>query len=212
MDSKYIKAALSANFRFKKQCKWMATEVGKFSADFLAISKSGKDLIEVEVKVSKTDLANDFKKRKHMVYSDKRDKWTPNYFFFAVPPHLVEYAVASCVGKPYGVLEIIKADKRVVKKWPCSRSENHEALVKRIIKTYESVSDINVVEDSDNFHGKYLSFTCLEYIAWPDRVRLIKKASRLHERVPDRQIQLTLLSRLSSEMSRLRIDEQLKLS
>ena len=63
-------------------------------------------MIEVEVKVSKADLNNDFKKRKHRIYEQSNSKWTPHQFYFAVPEELVEYAVAKCVGTKYGIMKI----------------------------------------------------------------------------------------------------------
>ena len=50
-------------FRFKRQVKYIASEVGLFSADILFINK--KFIHEIEVKVSWSDFRNDFKKFKH---------------------------------------------------------------------------------------------------------------------------------------------------
>ena len=104
MDSKYIKACLSPYFRFKQQCKIIATEVGQFNADFVAIRN--KELIEVEIKTSRADLNADFKKKKHLLYTSGRQHWIPNYFYFAVPQALVEHAVAKCADNGYGVMVI----------------------------------------------------------------------------------------------------------
>ena len=111
MDSSYIKACLSAYFRFSKQTSIIATEVGMFNADFLAFKKG--ILTEIEIKVSKADLNNDFKKQKHQVYEQNASNWTPHYFYFCVPPELVEYAVAKCVDKPYGVMAVKESDTRL---------------------------------------------------------------------------------------------------
>jgi len=104
LDSKQIKTALCHFFRFRKGCKYIATEAGQFNSDFLAIMKN--DLIEVEVKTSRQDFLQDFKKVKHTFYKNPNHKWTPNYFYFAVPKELIEIAHLKCLGTKYGVLLI----------------------------------------------------------------------------------------------------------
>lgn len=40
MNSKYIKACLSAYYRFNKQVRLIATECGKYNSDFLSIQNN----------------------------------------------------------------------------------------------------------------------------------------------------------------------------
>ena len=158
MKSDYMKACLSAYFRFTNGCSCIATEAGSYSSDFLVVRKH--KLVEVEIKVTKADLNADFRKPKHKIYESGRDsQWTPNQFYFAVPKELVAYAVSKCVDTPYGVM---------------------------------------VVNESTR---KYM---------WKDRVKVVKRAKKLHDRPVARVVIHTIYSRLASEMARLRINEQLK--
>lgn len=159
MNSTYMKACLSAYFRFAKGIKYIATEVGRFSSDFLAIHDNL--LIEVEIKTSKADLNNDFKKPKHRIYETGKSEWTPNYFYFAVPKEIAEYAIGKCADKKYGVLVI----------------------------------------DGDN--------AAAHKSQWSSKVRTIKRAKKLTERIPSNKVRYSIIARLSSEMTNLRIHEQL---
>ncbi len=105
--------------RLEQRCAFIATECGSFSADVLGINE--KKMIEVEVKVTESDLKADFKKPKHYAYlktlgSTWQQQWVPNLFYFAVPEELVEFAKAYIAEKnaPYGV--ICLKDFKVVKR------------------------------------------------------------------------------------------------
>lgn len=95
-SSRMIKTAVLAWLRFGKQFPYIATECGAYSADVLGTD--GKIVIEVEVKVSRADLRNDFRsKDKHRKYKLPSDgyynEWIPHQFYFAVPEHLGDYAI-----------------------------------------------------------------------------------------------------------------------
>lgn len=154
MNSTFIKAALSAYFRFTRQLFIMATEVGRFNSDFLIISKD--ELVEIEIKTSRSDLNADFKKDKHKIYENANSDWAPNFFYFAVPKELLEYAVTKCVDNKYGVMLI-----------------------------------------SDNG-------------PWTQRVRIVKRAKRLHTKLPSIAVEKTIIKRLASEMANLRIRSELE--
>jgi hypothetical protein len=108
MNSLHIKTALLAYFRFRKQWPYLATEVGGYSADVLA--SDGAALVEAEVKVSRYDLLADFRKPKHVhcARADVTSEWTPNKFYFAVPPHLETIALETIIAKAprYGLMVI----------------------------------------------------------------------------------------------------------
>ena len=89
ISSTKIKAGLFNYFRTKKQFDCCATECGDFSADFLAVNKNN-ELIEIEVKISISDLKADFKKKKHEYYKNENKDFTPKYFYYCVPEYLVE--------------------------------------------------------------------------------------------------------------------------
>lgn len=95
--SKHLKIALMSYFRFKKQCV-CADEVSgvvRGHADILVDTQS--EIIEVEVKVSRSDLSNESKKPKHQRIKEieinkNYSNWTPNRFYLCVPKNLEEDA------------------------------------------------------------------------------------------------------------------------
>ena len=102
MDSKEVKSKLLAYWRFKRKYNYIATECGAYNSDILVANDN--ECVEVEVKVSKADLKNDFKKRKHKIYANGKSKWIPQKFYFGVPEELVSVAVEMCQGTQYGVI------------------------------------------------------------------------------------------------------------
>jgi len=93
----------------------IATEAGKFKADILV--SNGKEIIECETKISKADLKNDFKKKKHGIYLNPTtwySKWLPNKFYFAVPSKLLDIALEMVQDREYGVIEVF--DKKISKR------------------------------------------------------------------------------------------------
>ena len=137
MDSNYIKACLCAYFRFSKRCFHISTEVGRFNCDFLAIS--GETSFEVEIKTSKEDLNADFRKAKHRIYEMKCDQWTPNYFYFCVPPELLDHAIAKCAGTKYGVMKAYSEDDKSKSKY---MFKERISVVKKAVKLHNNlVSD-----------------------------------------------------------------------
>lgn len=91
-----LKLEALAWFRYGRRWPYVATEVGYFNADVLA--SDGKKLVEIEVKKTKADFANDFKNKsyKHMVYSAPGEiprSWVPNQLYFFVPAKLREEAL-----------------------------------------------------------------------------------------------------------------------
>ena len=109
MDSKEIKRKLIHYFRFFRRYYFCATEVGEFYSDVMVANS--KEVIEIEVKVDKYDLINDFKKKKHFHYKKKTKallKYIPNKFYFAVPKHLVYIAEQYVKDTPYGIIMILE--------------------------------------------------------------------------------------------------------
>lgn len=61
-----------------------------WESDYAACTKAGY-WYEVEVKISRADFFNDFKKqKKHEILSGKRPGLRPNYFTYAVPEGLIQ--------------------------------------------------------------------------------------------------------------------------
>jgi hypothetical protein len=82
-----------------------------WESDFLTMTSS-KYFIEIEIKISRSDFKNDFKKKlgskgeyryKHDLLVDKEFNFKPNKFFFAVPEGLIKQ---NEVPNNYGIIEI----------------------------------------------------------------------------------------------------------
>lgn len=109
MNSQTLKAEALAWLRYVCQKPYVCTEVGRWSADAMAVDE--KTSVEIEVKISKADLRAEAggKALKHRQYRAP-DNWykatIPNRFYFLVPPDLREYAVeqAAAINPAYGVL------------------------------------------------------------------------------------------------------------
>lgn len=74
------------------------TGLGLGECDVISISKSDY-IYEYEVKISRSDFKNDFKKNKHQLMLEKKSVkeskddiyyFTPNYFYFVVPKDLIK--------------------------------------------------------------------------------------------------------------------------
>lgn len=104
ITSKHIKAALLANFRFVKQYPIIATEAGGYHADVIALDPLRNKYIEVEVKISKSDLLCDLKKPKHHFYKINQGDFIPHQFFYCVPTELVDTALEIIKDLSYGLI------------------------------------------------------------------------------------------------------------
>jgi hypothetical protein len=106
MNAKKLKGLLLAYIRFGRAGIYCATECGYYSADVLTII--GKNLVEIETKISMSDLKADLKKRKHKDYIRKNleDICIPNFFYFAVPYKLKDKALKFIEENnlPYGLI------------------------------------------------------------------------------------------------------------
>ena len=98
-----MKLALLDYFRFERQ--WICVDEFR-QADVIA--DTGKDIIEVEVKITKGDLVNkECCKRKHHFYRiGQQYRFHPNKFCFCVPETLVKSALEICakLNFKYGVI------------------------------------------------------------------------------------------------------------
>lgn len=108
MNANEVKTKTLHYWRFTRNgYNFIATEAGKFKSDILVSNE--KEIIECETKISRADLRNDFKKKKHGIYkkpSSWYSKWIPNKFYFAVPENLTELALELVEDTPYGVIEV----------------------------------------------------------------------------------------------------------
>lgn len=107
VNSEYLKTAVMAFFRFKRRniCADEVRICTRHLADILI--DNNKQVIEVEIKTSKSDLRADKKKSKHLWYIEKPETYAPNLFYICVPSELVEDAIKWCeeINPNYGVIE-----------------------------------------------------------------------------------------------------------
>ena len=112
LNSKIIKTALMCHYRFEKQFPYVATECLKYS-DINALND--RCLVEVEVKISKSDLKAEFKTAgnkhtKHFIlYCNPNCRplaIIPNYYYICVPEELKKDAIdiVKEINPKYGVL------------------------------------------------------------------------------------------------------------
>ncbi len=81
----------------------VATECGYWKCDVLGANDS--EVVEIETKISKSDLQADGLKHKHKLYNCESN-WTPNRVYFLVPENLEDAAlqVAESINPRYGVM------------------------------------------------------------------------------------------------------------
>lgn len=114
--SNQLKHYVMKKFRFENGYHFSATEVYCGDQIWLAdcLFLNGKSAVEVEIKVSMSDLKNDFKKKeiKHNILN-KRIKgnldFIPNKLYFAVPEKIIKKAYQFLKDTPYGLICIPKA-------------------------------------------------------------------------------------------------------
>ena len=97
-----IKIALMEYFRFKRQFICAEEVFCQGMADILV--DTGSSIIEVEVKISKSDLIHgEAKKPKH----NRISKYSPNLFYVCVPTDLIQIGKewVNKVNKKYGIIE-----------------------------------------------------------------------------------------------------------
>jgi len=100
LSANIIKATISMAYRDKQflTCTEFRFNMGGHLKDVLAVKKD--ELIEFEIKISKADLLNDFKKKKH------NKTPTVNKFYYVVTENLVNEAIklTEKLNKSYGVI------------------------------------------------------------------------------------------------------------
>lgn len=128
-------------------------------SDFFAVSKSGY-VVEVEIKISKADFKNDFKKttssneNKHeYLLSEKTFK--PNQFYFAVPEGLI---TTSDIPNEYGLIYCTRHNATIVKRAKYLHRIKHFdniVFVKRLLsKFYHRYMDLRRAHIIDGYKDK----------------------------------------------------------
>ena len=112
-----------------------------WESDFLAITRS-LYAYEVEVKMSKQDFFNDFKKdKKHKVLKDGIIKvggvisYPPNYFYYACPPNMIDVSeVPSYAGLIY--VDVSKNRKNIVKAAPLIHRQKFDVVGRKLVDKF----------------------------------------------------------------------------
>lgn len=121
ITSLHLKTALMAYWRFKKQ-SLCCDEVGFAGGNSDILVDTGKEIIDIEVKISKSDLKADIKKPKHEANKNQLSQYisVPNKFYICVPTCLVEEAKkwTEEVNPNYGVLEFSEVKYESYKEYP----------------------------------------------------------------------------------------------
>lgn len=160
ITSIHLKAALLTYFRFGKQ--YVASdEVGTMEGNADIMVDTGKLLIEVETKISRSDLFQGEKRKasKHELFKaltpeKVNGKAIPNHFYIAVPTELLpdaeEWVLAN--NRKYGILEC-RTD--LLLKPKLTRQDWKSAV--RIIRKPCMLHDILITEVGRELIGKRLS-------------------------------------------------------
>lgn len=124
IETEMIAASVMCWMRYAKQFDMVGREVGLFSADVLGYS--GKEIVEVEIKVSLSDLKNERtnKKHKHEVYAGTKptkhyDRDIPHRFYIAVSEQLKEETIkfVTELNPSYGVLVLEGTPLKDIPEW-----------------------------------------------------------------------------------------------
>ena len=163
-------------------------------------------MTEVEIKVSKSDLKNDFKKPKHRIYKERigKEPWIPSKFYFAVPSSLKEFAVAQVVDKPYGVIEILDNSPCKTKKIYTrifDTDEYKNSFIAQLHRWHKHIEDLVITKDGNTYT---FTFNVVSTLPLFERVRVVKRAKFLHKNKVNSKVQAICVARLSSEMAGLR--------
>lgn len=206
MNSNYIKTILGQFFRYQQSCTTFASEAGFFNSDFLC-EKKGM-VYEIEIKTSKSDLSNDFKKPKHKYYRALYSRvmpHIPNFFYFAVPPEMVDFALRKVEGTKYGVVEILPEDAT-------KKSDDRYVLEKHLVddaiqQLHEK--NIKVLGKSEYHDVTIVRFEIDVPKPYQDRVRIVKRAVKLHKNTIHESMRYQILKRASSELAKLKLENYL---
>ena len=115
MKSQDLKAEILGWLRYVRKQEIVCTEAGPWNADCWGLSDTR--LIEVETKVTMSDLRSDFRKPKHRAYAAGAQ--APNLFYFAVPVDMEIPAMAfleemgtrpEFVVSKYGLVVVTRTD------------------------------------------------------------------------------------------------------
>lgn len=162
-----IQDKLRRNFMSESNIKYVAENlfIYKWESDLWFLTKSNL-AYEIEIKITKADFKNDFKKQdKHIILETKEQKQLkPNFFYYAVPENLIDvseipdYAGLIYMKEYFPYFEVIKpAPKLISNKY----DEQQLNLIEKFYYNYrqwkfktmverQAVDDLNYMIDEYN--------------------------------------------------------------
>ena len=113
--SEFTKTCCLYYLRIKKNFTFVCTEFGDGNADVAGQNKSGKQF-EIEIKVSKADLRNEFKHKKWSYNKLSKHRFPFDYrmqhYFICVPPELKDEALEYLKDKEFKGYGLLVCDMR----------------------------------------------------------------------------------------------------
>jgi hypothetical protein len=187
MNSKDIKTALFANLRFKKQHSHIASECGIFNSDILTVKKD--KLIEIEVKISKADFKNDFKKFKHQLFIGEPKEVLRQHYLTKEIEYYRQYKQKN--GRDHRDVLALKYERKFIPNffYFAVPQKIHSFVVDFLKANYPEYGVI-LIDD----HG-----------IWTERPRIVKKAKKLHNRQVSDLVKQNIALRMGSELANLYI-------
>lgn len=131
----YLKSLAINWLRYGKRLPLVCSEVGGWNADVLGLSP--QIAVEVETKISKSDIKAEFDKKtaKHWLYANpKSTSSIPNYFYFLVPEHLADFTRQFLEDKmpKAGVISALK---------PPSNAKHYDKTMLAVVKRATKIKD-----------------------------------------------------------------------
>lgn len=165
--SKRIKIACLCYLRFDRQMPLVATEAGYWNGDVVGVSPT--EAVELEIKVSKSDLLADMKtkKAKHSLYLDPDGTTVhvPNKFYFVVPAEL-EAETIKYVHENANKYGVIVFRERKEKRTSGHKSEQASGWVKIAKKAYRLHNERPHPAFMDQVLARSSSELCRLYVDW----------------------------------------------
>lgn len=120
INSDYMKIVVASFYRYNRGFKYVCTEFKKIDV----CASEGSSLIEIECKISKSDLKKELKKKKHDYYSFKKKRKSviiPNKYYIAITQEMAKdkecFEIINKLNDKYGII--------VVESWRCISFEKY---------------------------------------------------------------------------------------
>ena len=163
-----IQNDLRRHFMSESNIKYVAENlfIYEWESDLWFLTKSNLSY-EIEIKITKADFKNDFKKeKKHMILETKDDKkktLRPNFFYYAVPENLIdvsevpEYAGLIYMKEYFPYFDVVKSAPKLTSN---KFDEQQLNLLEKFYYNYrdwknKTIVERKVVDDLNNLIDNY---------------------------------------------------------